>query len=208
MTNTISGTVDDLFVRVGQRLPAPVLSARVHREQSSPTTFAELIDERFLSLFVFVRQFGCAACVQRTQELSQFLSVLTTTRTKVVLVGCGSPQQLGVFADNYALAVQRIDGVVDPTLSLHRLLGLRRSYVGVLGPVGTFHLLRAMGRGFPNHWGQGDFYQLGGTLLVDSNAQVLALHRERHLGDGIPFATLGDQLLIALANRSQQAARV
>lgn len=190
-------------IRIGAPLPPALVSSEVTVTDGTTATIGALLARGAgeAALLVFVRQFGCAGCSLRMAELLLHLQVLKLASVKVVVVGCGSAAQAGDFSRRLALETHALVVATDPTQAAQRAAGLLRSHWGALGAIATWNLLRAMGRGHSNAWGQGDFFQLGGTFLVDADGAVVAHHEERHLGATLPFGTVVDRALVLAGKR-------
>ena len=190
-------------IRTGAPLPAALVSSEVSVTDGTTATIGELLarGQGEAALLVFVRQFACAGCSLRMAELLLHLHVLLLTSVKVVIVGCGSAAQARDFSGRFALETRTLVVATDPTQTAQRAAGLLRSRWGALGATATWNLLRAIGRGHANAWGHGDFFQLGGTFLVDADGTVVVHHEERHLGATLPFATVVERALILAGKR-------
>jgi peroxiredoxin len=184
-----------MAIVVGAPLPTELTDALVTRVDGHRASLSSLLQGPGPSLLVFVRQFACAACGQRTAELLRHIETLHRTQTKVLLVGCGSLDHAREYSHRFDIASRPITLITDPSLRAHAAAGLLHSYWGVLGPMGTAALLKAMLAGHRNAWGHGDFYQLGGTVLLDEAGHVRAHHAERYLGDAMALTEVVDMTL-------------
>ena len=185
-----------MTISVGAELPADLRCASVTDADGSVCAFEDALGTRDApTLVIFVRQFGCAGCGLRTTELLGHLETLRDTHTNVILVGCGTADDARQFRDQFDLGSRPIRLATDPSLKVHAAAGLLHSYWGVLGPSGTAGLVKAMLAGQRNSWGHGDFYQLGGTVLLDEKNVIRIHHVERHLGDSLPLADVVDATL-------------
>lgn len=192
----VRDTVGLMKIAVGATLPSHLLDAKVSGSDGSVHAFRDVLEPGTTpTLVVFVRQFGCAGCGLRTTELLGQIETLRDARTRVILVGCGTAADAAQFRETFDLGSRPIALVTDPTLRVHVAAGLLHSYWGVLGPSGTAALVKAMLAGQRNAWGHGDFYQLGGTILLDAKGEVHTHHVERFLGDTLPFTELVDAAL-------------
>ncbi len=183
-----------MSLMVGMKLPDPVSELEVLRPDGSAQRLGHLFGAR-PTLCVFLRQFGCAACAEHTSEILEHLAPMEETGLGMVLVGCGTPEHARGYAERHRLAGRGVELVTDPSLALHRRIGLVRSAWGTMGPRATVNLLGAMARGHENSWGQGDFHQHGGTLLTDADRVVWVFHTSQHLGDRYPVASAVDRAL-------------
>lgn len=188
-------------LRVESPLPRELQDAQVMDTEGKSTPLSALLPAEAPSLLVFVRQFACAGCGQRTTELLRHIDTLQSARTKVLLIGCGTPEHAREYSHRFDIASRPITLLTDPSLRVHAAAGLLHSYWGVLGPMGTAALIKAMMAGHRNAWGHGDFYQLGGTLLLDQHGVVCAYHAERYLGDALPISEVVD-LTLAMVSAS------
>ncbi|MBS2018054.1 MAG: redoxin family protein [Deltaproteobacteria bacterium] len=192
-----------MTIRSGAKLPDALLACEVARAEGGTVTLGELVRGQ-VTLLLFVRQFGCAGCSQRLTELVRYLKALRAAGVNVVVVGCGSADDARGFRDRFALDARPVTVVTDPSLAAQRAAGLHRSHWGVLGAKGTYNLLRAMANGHRNAWGKGDFYQLGGTILVGRDGVVALHHEERHLGESLVMGDVSEKALAMFATQSER----
>lgn len=189
---------------IGDVLPAGALVCTVLDADGRSTTLDQHVITGRPTLLVFVRQFVCAGCSERTAELLTHHEALRAAGVATVIVGCGTPAHARAFDERLALSTRELTLLTDPTRAVHRAMGLQRSAWGALGPRATLNLLRAMSRGHENHWGHGDFYQLGGTFLLDAERRVVARHVEAHLGASLPLGGVVARALVMFARRNPE----
>jgi peroxiredoxin len=200
-----------LGIEVGKPLAKELLAIEVKDLAGETCALQELVGEDQAStkpvLIVFVRQFACAGCSERMAELLIHADILQGSGVDVIVVGSGTVAHAKEMASRFALDSRpNIHVVTDPSLNIHRAFGLHRSYWGVLGAKGTWNLVRAMANGHKNAWGHGDFFQLGGTILLDADKRVALHHEERHLGETHPFGEVVEKTLAMMVNAAAGSA--
>ena len=99
---------------------------------------------------------------------------------ELVIVGNGTPQQAGWFAEDVGLASPVF---TDPTLEIYRAVGSRRGMLGVLDPRVFVRAFGALRRGFRQRGVQGDATQLGGLFVIAPGNEVAFGYRSRFAGD-------------------------
>lgn len=150
------------------------------------------------ALFVFVRHFGCVACHEQIDRLRARLAELDALSVRVVIVGCASSEDLAAWIDRESIGSLAVVARTDPTLALHRALGLHHSVWRTWGPSAALGFVRAVAGGtLPGRF-QGAVSQQGGALFVSRGAVVRALVRSDHLGD---YPSIGAMIDLALAAR-------
>jgi peroxiredoxin len=97
-----------------------------------------------------------------------------------VVIGSGTPQQAGWFAEDVGLTTPVL---TDPDLQLYRALQTRRGLAGVLHPRVILRAIQAFRRGFRQRGIQGDATQLGGLFVIGKTGEVVYAHRSRFAGD-------------------------
>jgi len=112
---------------------------------------------------------------------------------ELVTVGNGGQAFARAFREDMGITTPVF---VDPSGATYRALGMRRSLVGTLfSGRSLLHAARALRGGFRQGRTQGDAFQLGGVLVVDTDGRVLFRHLSREAGDHPPEA----DVLAALA---------
>jgi hypothetical protein len=189
-------------VLTGQSLPQAFLATPVLGPNGLSRTLSTCVASG-VTLMVFVRQFACAGCKARTAELLLHLDVLKTAAVRVVIVGCGSAEHARQYMLDHKLDSRPIDLVTDPTGAAHAAAGMGRNRWGTLGIGASVNFVKFALAGYSNAWGHGDFYQLGGTLLVASDGRVIVVHREPHLGATLPMGEVVEQALVLAARATE-----
>jgi len=174
---------------VGERVPDDVAEARVLEASGAEVRVGSFWD-RQPCLLVVLRQFGCVGCAEQVRELAPRLFELSRVGVRTVLVGSGSIEQCAAFAVRNALDGAPALLVTDPSLGLHRALGLVRSAWATVGPRALLETARAMAAGHPHRAAEGDRTQQGGALLVARSGVVRLFHRSRSIGDHLPASDL------------------
>lgn len=150
------------------------------------------------ALFVFVRHFGCVACHEQIERLRARLAELDALAVAVVVVGCGPAAELAAWVDRESLGALGLVARTDPTLALHRALGLHHSAWRTWGPAAALGFARAVAGGTLPGPFRGAVSQQGGALLVARSGAVGALVRSGHLGD---YPSIGAMIDRTLASR-------
>jgi len=180
---------------------AELLSQAVVLRGGSESQLEDLIG-RGPAVLVFLRHFGCIGCSANMADLAPRLNELERLGATVVLIGNGTPDELDGFFEKYALAGKPVTAVTDPALETYRSAGLERSAWRVWGPRGAFDFLRALGQG---HWQsgfEGSVNQLGGTVVLSPEREVVFYHRARSLGDAASANDIVDAVLRCVARRA------
>lgn len=99
---------------------------------------------------------------------------------ELVLVGNGSVAQAAWFRDDQQVTARIF---TDPTLKVYERAHFRRDLGGLLAPQGVLHAARALSRGHLQSGVKGDALQLGGTLLVSRDGELLWRHASETAGD-------------------------
>jgi hypothetical protein len=99
---------------------------------------------------------------------------------ELVVVGSGTPEQAGWFAEDARLTTPIF---TDPSLEVHRGLALRRGISGILDPRALFRAARAWLRGFRQSGMQGDATELGGLFVIGAGGKLIYEYRARFAGD-------------------------
>ncbi len=154
------------------------------------------------ALFVFVRHFGCVACHEQLSLLRARASELDQLSLRAVVVGCAAHEEIAPWVAREGLEGAAITVRTDPSLSVHRALGLYRSAWRTWGPRAAARFLGAVGRGtFPGKF-RGDVPQQGGALFVGRDRVVRALFKSEHLGDYVSITAMIDRALAARVSES------
>ena len=135
------------------------------------------------TLCIFVRHWGCAECNLLLHTLIPRLQELVDLNIGVILVGLGSAEGISEFRSKHKLNRDRVHIVTDPTLSIHKAVGLERGLWQVQGPKGFFYRMKLKLEGFPNDTSDGDQLQQGGALLFDAQKKIIWKHQNNHFGD-------------------------
>ncbi len=110
---------------------------------------------------------------------------------KLIIIGSGLPMHAEGFADKYALK----DTVfTDPKLGLYKVFGMTRGVGKTLGFGALKSGLRAYKEGHRQKGTQGDPWQQGGTLVVNTKGELTYEYISKEAGDHAPMS----QVLAAL----------
>ena len=144
------------------------------------------------AVLVFIRHFGCIHCRDHVAELLAARPDVERAGAAVVLIGNGSPSFIAGFREQ-----TKWTGAIytDPSLAAYRAAELVRSVGATLDPRSLGKAARALFRGQRQGRQQGDQWQQGGVLVVDTAGTVRWHHASSRPGDNAPAA----QILAALA---------
>ena len=189
---------------VARQVPEPFLETLVWDREQTQHTIGALVRGR-TCLLVFLRHFGCIGCTQRVDRLTPRLKELSTLGLQILFISNGKPQHIAGFAERHQLADKPVSIYTDPELASFRALALKRSVWGVFGVRGLYQRARALGRGYQQHDRQGDDWQQGGDLLLDSKGIIVYLQRSRYLGDDSDPSDLVDAAMQLLLREKRAA---
>lgn len=171
------------MIRAGEVIPEGVKSASVWGRGGVERRLGESFPgEGEPMLLVFLRHFGCVGCSVNVAELGPRFLELGELGFRSVLVGHGSVSDMEAFILERRLDTMRAEVFTDPTREVYHRAGLARSVWGTFGPRGVWDYLSAVTRGHENLWGVGDWFQMGGTVLVNGEGVVEIFHRSESLG--------------------------
>jgi hypothetical protein len=131
-----------------------------------------------------MRHFGCIFCKEQVSRLRAIVDDIHGAGAELVIVGSGSPQMAGFFAEDYAISTPVL---TDPTREVYRALEVRRPQrLAFLDPRVAWLGLRALLAGHRQQFGVaglGDETQLGGVFIVRPGGDVAWAHRSAFAGD-------------------------
>lgn len=178
-----------------------IFQSNVITESGESIAFSSLLKD--ITLCIFLRHWGCAECNLLLHTLTPRLSELIELRVNIILVGLGSAEGISEFRSKHRLKKNRIAIVTDPTLSIHKKIGLERGLWQIQGPKGYFNRLKLKLQGFSNQTGDGDNLQQGGAMLFDENSSILWQHHNNHFGDILDTNELMNAVLMASIRKSK-----
>jgi peroxiredoxin len=189
------------MVLAGDPVPEDLASVKVFDERGHEVELATFWRDT-PAVIVFLRHFGCPCCSTQMTELSPRLDELWRIGMRTVLVGNGAPKFIDSFKERFGLFDKKVELVTDPSLLSFRAAQLPRSWWMSYGPRGLWDALLAIGNGHVGRFGQGDAFQHGGTLIVDSDGVVVLYHRNRRKGGHLPAVEIVDAALRLAMERS------
>ena len=119
------------------------------------------------------------------EQAARYVSIQTAVEelgAQIVAIGNGSVDMAQAFADQFGIHYRLL---TDPSLQTYKRAGLKRSFG--LGPKTLGKAARAMMAGHRQGKTQGDVWQQGGTIIVDTNGEVLLHHANTEAGDHLPL---------------------
>jgi peroxiredoxin len=147
------------------------------------------------AVLVFMRHFGCIHCRDHIAELLASRSAVAAKGADIHVIGNGSPSFIAGFRDQTGWP-----GAIytDPSLVAYRAAELTRSVGATLDPRSLGKAARALLRGARQGRTQGDQWQQGGVVVIDTAGTVRWRHASARPGDNAS----GAQILAALAEHA------
>jgi peroxiredoxin len=147
-------------------------------------------------VLALMRHFGCIFCKEQVAELRAIVDQVHAEGAELVVLGSGSAQMAGFFAEDYAITTPVL---TDPTREVYRALEARRPHrLGFIDPRVFIGSMRALVRGHRQTFGPaaelGDDTQLGGVFIVRPGGHLAWAHRSAFAGD----RPTNDEVLAAL----------
>jgi len=136
-------------------------------------------------VLALMRHFGCIFCKEQVARLREIVDEVHVAGAELVIVGSGSPQMAGFFAEDYGI---RTPVLTDPTREVYRALATRRpGRFAFIDPrvfiKGVLALLHGHRQQFGPRTELGDDTQLGGIFVVCPDGSVPWAHRSAFAGD-------------------------
>lgn len=135
-------------------------------------------------VLALMRHFGCIFCKEQVSQLNRIVEEIHAEGAELVIVGSGSPQMAGFFAEDYAIATPVL---TDPTREVYRVLEARRpARFAFIDPRVALKGLLAVLHGHMQQFGKpglGDDLQLGGVFIVRPGGHLAWAHRSGFAGD-------------------------
>lgn len=175
----------------------------VLRPDASPVRLGTLWADQPVVL-ALIRHFGCIFCKEQVSALRAIVRDIHAAGAELVIVGSGSPQMAGFFAEDYEITTPVL---TDPERAVYRALEVRRPQrFAFLDPRAVVPSLRALSHGhrqqFSSQKELGDQTQLGGVFIVRPGGEVAWAHRSAFAGDH----PTNESILTALERMLQRSA--
>ena len=156
----------------------------VLRPDGEAVRLASMWAERPVVL-ALMRHFGCIFCKDQVAHLRLIVDDIHAAGAELVIVGSGSPQMAGFFAEDYDISTPVL---TDPTRAVYRELEVRRPHrLAFLDPRvfvrGALAILHGHMQRFGPESELGDTTQLGGVFIVWPGGGVAWAHRSAFAGD-------------------------
>ena len=147
-------------------------------------------------VLALIRHFGCIFCKEQVSTLRAIVEAIHVAGAELVIVGSGSPQMAGFFAEDYAITTPVL---TDPQRAVYRSLQVRRpSLLAFLDPRQFVPGLRALINGHRQKLARmdalGDQRQLGGVFIVCPGGELAWAQRSAFAGDHPPNAAILEAL--------------
>ena len=135
-------------------------------------------------VLALVRHFGCIFCKEQVARLREIVDDIHVAGAELVILGSGSPQMAGFFAEDFAITTPVL---TDPQRHVYAALEARRPpRWGFMDPRVAVRGLKALVQGHRQQFGNpdlGDETQLGGIFIVQPGGEVAWAHRSAFAGD-------------------------
>ena len=156
----------------------------VFRPDGAEVRLGSMWSDRVVVL-ALVRHFGCIFCKEQVSQLREIVSDIHSLGAELVIVGSGSPQMAGFFAEDYSITTPVL---TDPERRVYQALEVRRPpRLAFVDPRVFIRGLRAVLHGHRqqrNRMGErGDETQIGGVFIVWSGGTLAWAHRSAFAGD-------------------------
>lgn len=133
-----------------------------------------------VTVFAFVRHFGCLFCRQQMAELLAARDAVFAAGGHMVVIGQGSIEEARVFRDENELPGPLL---TDPSRQAYCAVDLRRGAGTVFRPAVFWAALRAWRHGFRQSRTAGDPLQQGGVVVVGPDGRERYRYISRWAGD-------------------------
>lgn len=138
-------------------------------------------------VFIFLRHFACIECRSHAVQIWNDRDRYIKAGSRLVLIGSGQPHFIKTFKED--LGIQEAPIYTDPKLQTFRAAGFKRGFLAALRPASLARGLGLHKAGFrqgTNYQGSGDWWQMGGVLVVKPDGSVAFHHINQKLGDYPP----------------------
>lgn len=127
-------------------------------------------------------------------QLHRDLDKIHAAGAELYVIGNGSPSFIDGFREEtkYTGAVY-----VDPSLEVYKAAELKRGVVKTFNPLALGKTIKAFAAGNRQGRTQGDAWQQGGVLAIDTDGSVIWHHISEHSGD----QASGAQIVAALSEK-------
>lgn len=149
------------------------------------------------ALVLCVRQLGCVACTEQVARLRERLAELVSLSIEPWILACAPFPDLARWIAEQELGESLVSVRTDPTLAVHRALGLHHGVWRSWGARAAIGFAGAVSRGYLPGAFRGAVSQQAGGLLVGRDATVRALVRSEHLGDHVSLEVMIDAAMRA-----------
>ena len=132
-------------------------------------------------------------------QLHRDLEKIHAAGAELFVIGNGSPSFIEGFREqtNYTGPLY-----VDPSLEVYKAAELKRGVVKTFNPLALGKTIKAFTEGHRQGRTQGDNWQQGGALVIDTDGSVLWHHISEHSGDQASGGEIVDALSARPRSRS------
>ncbi len=135
-------------------------------------------------VFIFLRHFSCISCRAHADQVWKNKEIYEKNGAKVVFVGNGQVEHIKIFKED--LKIESAIVCTDPELHTFKIIGFKRGIVSTIGPKALLNRLELSKAGYQQiakHKDDGDRWQLGGVLVVNSLGKILFKYLSEVFGD-------------------------
>lgn len=172
-----------------KRYHAPEIQKMALRTRTSEQISLAEMTQRWPTMLVFLRHFGCTFCREALGDLAERRADIEKTGTRIALVHMGTDEQAREFFAKYGL--DDLPRISDPHCALYRAFGLMRGRLGQL--FGPKVWLRGLQAGIVKKHGVGllvgDGFQMPGVFLL-FHGEVLNAYVHQNASDRPSYVEL------------------
>jgi peroxiredoxin len=135
-------------------------------------------------IFIFLRHFACVGCRAHAVQVWSEREKYEKNGARIVFISNGAPNFIQAFKEDLGITDAKV--LTDPELVSFRAAGFRRGFLAALGPKSLVNGLTLMSKGHSNgkvEAGTGDYWQLGGVVVIQTDGRVSYHYISQSLGD-------------------------
>jgi thiol-disulfide isomerase/thioredoxin len=134
-------------------------------------------------IFVFLRHFGCIDCRAHAAQIWSEKEKYEKGGAQILFISNGAPQFIQGFKEE--LKITEAPVYTDPSLAAFKACGFKRGFLAALGPQSLINGMKLKSQGHKNKRepGSGDWWQMGGILVVQKDGKIGYHHICQTLAD-------------------------
>jgi peroxiredoxin len=144
-----------------------------------PVFFRDLWQQQRIVL-VLVRHFGCLFCHEHAATVVHARASIEALGAKLILLGNGNPVHAGEFS-HLVGALGHV--YTDPARILYKALGMQHGMLRIYNIESSRNARRALFGGYRQRGVRGDRWQLGGTVVIETDGAVTYRYASEVSGD-------------------------